>query len=145
MAKFVYRMQNILNIKQKLETQAQMAYSIANQKYLEEQKVLQQYLIRRVGYEKQLKEAMQGDLNLQEVAHARAHVNDMKTIVRRQMMQVHTAEKAMEDARVALNEVMQDRKVQEKLREKAFEEFKQELATTETKEIDELVSYTYNK
>lgn len=145
MAKFVYRMQNILNIKQKLETQAQMAYSIANQKYLEEQKVLQQYLIRRVGYEKQLKEAMQGDLNLQEVAHARANVNDMKTIVRRQMMQVHTAEKAMEDARVALNEVMQDRKVQEKLREKAFEEFKQELATTETKEIDELVSYTYNK
>lgn len=145
MAKFVYRMQNILNIKQKLETQAQMAYSIANQKYLEEQKVLQQYLIRRVGYEKQLKEAMQGDLNLQEVAHARAHVNDMKTIVRRQMMQVHTAEKAMEDARVALNEVMQDRKVQEKLREKAFEEFKQELAATETKEIDELVSYTYNK
>ena len=145
MAKFVYRMQNILNIKQKLETQAQMAYSIANQKYLEEQKVLQQYLIRRVGYEKQRKEAMQGDLNLQEVAHARAHVNDMKTIVRRQMMQVHTAEKAMEDARVALNEVMQERKVQEKLREKAFEEFKQELAATETKEIDELVSYTYNK
>ena len=145
MAKFVYRMQNILNIKQKLETQAQMAYSIANQKYLEEQKVLQQYLIRRVGYEKQLKEAMQGDLNLQEVSHARANVNDMKTIVRRQMMQVHTAEKAMEDARVALNEVMQERKVQEKLREKAFEEFKQELATTETKEIDELVSYTYNK
>lgn len=144
MAKFVYRMQNILNIKQKLETQAQMAYSIANQKYLEEQKVLQQYLIRRVGYEKQLKEAMQGDLNLQEVAHARANVNDMKTIVRRQMMQVHTAEKAMEDARVALNEVMQERKVQEKLREKAFEEFKQELAATETKEIDELVSYTYN-
>ena len=145
MAKFVYRMQNILNIKQKLEMQAQMAYSIANQKYLEEQKVLQQYLIRRVGYEKQLKEAMQGDLNLQEVAHARANVNDMKTIVRRQMMQVHTAEKAMEDARVALNEVMQERKVQEKLREKAFEEFKQELAATETKEIDELVSYTYNK
>ena len=35
MAKFVYRMQNILNIKQKLETQAKMTYSLANQKYLE--------------------------------------------------------------------------------------------------------------
>lgn len=145
MAKFVYRMQNILNIKQKLETQAQMAYSIANRKYLDEQKVLQQYLIRRVGYEKKLKEAVQGNLDLDEVAHARANVNDMKTIVRRQMMNVHTAEKEMEDARAALNEVMQERKVQEKLREKAFEEFKQELAAAETKEIDELVSYTYNK
>ena len=29
MAKFVYRMQNILNIKQKLETQAKMTYSLA--------------------------------------------------------------------------------------------------------------------
>ncbi len=41
MAKFVYRMQNILNIKQKLETQAKMTYSLANQKYLEQQKILQ--------------------------------------------------------------------------------------------------------
>lgn len=144
MAKFVYRMQNILNIKQKLETQAQMAYSIANQKYLDEQKKLQQYLIRRVGYEKQLREAMQGDLDIAEVAHARADLNNMKTLVRRQMMEVHTAEKSLEDARQALNEVMQERKVQEKLREKAFDEFKMELAAAETKEIDELVSYTYN-
>ena len=122
-----------------------MAYSVANQKYLDEQKVLQQYLIRRVGYEKKLKEAMQGNLDLEEVAHARTAVNDMKTIVRRQMMNVHAAEKELEDARAALNEVMQERKVQEKLREKAFDEFKRELAATETKEIDELVSYTYNK
>lgn len=145
MAKFVYRMQNILNIKQKLETQAKMAYSLANQKYLDEQKILQQYMIRKVGYDKRLREAMQGTLDMAEVAHARADVNNMKTIIRRQMMEVHTAEKAMEDARQALNEVMQERKVQEKLREKAFEEFKQELAVAETKEIDELVSYTYNK
>ena len=43
-----------------------------------------------------------------------------------------------------MNEVMQERKIHEKLREKAFDEFKQELAVAETKEIDELVSYTYN-
>ena len=46
MAKFVYRMQNILNIKQKLETQAKMTYSLANQKYLEQQKILQKILIK---------------------------------------------------------------------------------------------------
>ena len=139
MAKFVYRMQNILNIKQKLETQAKMTYSLANQKYLEQQKILQEYMVRRVGYEQHWKKLMQGNLNLQEVEHARADVNAMKTIVRRQM------EKELEDARNRLKTVMQERKVQEKLREKAFEEFKQELAEAETKEIDELVSYTYNK
>mgnify|MGYP000326185255 FL=1 len=55
MAKFVYRMQNILNIKQKLETQAKMTYSLANQKYLEQQKILQEYMVRRVGYEQHWK------------------------------------------------------------------------------------------
>ena len=145
MAKFVYRMQNILNIKQKLETQAKMTYSLANRKYLEQQNILQEYMVRRVGYEKRWKELMQGNLNLQEVEHARADVNAMKTIVRRQMIEVHRAEKELEDARNRLKTVMQERKVQEKLREKAFEEFKQELAEAETKEIDELVSYTYNK
>ena len=67
MAKFVYRMQNILNIKQKLETQAKMTYSLANQKYLEQQKILQEYMVRRVGYEQHWKKLMQGNLNLQEV------------------------------------------------------------------------------
>ena len=145
MAKFVYRMQNILNIKQKLETQAKMTYGLANQKYLEQQNILQQEMVRRMGYEQQWKEKMQGDLNVAEVEHARADASAMKTIVRRQMLEVHKAQRELEEAREALQNVMQERKVQEKLREKAFEQFKQELAEAETKEIDELVSYTYNK
>lgn len=145
MAKFVYRMQNILNIKQKLETQAKMAYGLANQKYQEQQAILQEYMVRRVGYEQRWKEQMKGTLDLAAVTHAREDVNAMKTIVRRQMLEVHKAQKELEDARERLQAVMQERKVQEKLREKAFEQFKQELAEAETKEIDELVSYTYNK
>ena len=49
----------------------------------------------------------------------------------------HKAEKELEDARNRLKTVMQERKVQEKLREKAFEEFKQELAEAETKGKEE--------
>lgn len=145
MAKFVYRMQNILDIKLKLETQAQMVFAEANQKYMEKQKILQEYLMRRIGYEKKLKEAMDGTIDVQAVTNARADLNAMKTLVRRQMMEVHKAELQLEDARRALNEVMQERKVQEKLREKAFEQFKRELAMQENKEIDELVSYTFNE
>ena len=145
MAKFVYRMQNVLNINIKLETQAKMTYSIANRKYQEEQQKLQDMVIRRMQYEKKLKETLTGDLDIGEVSHARNHLDDMKTLVRRQMMEVHKAQKELEDARQALNDVMKERKIQEKLREKAFEEFKHELAAAENKEIDELVSYTYNK
>ena len=144
MAKFRYRMQNILDIKLKLESQAKIAYGIANQKYMEEQKKLQEIMLRRASYEKILKESMTGKIDVRQVTHARADVNTMKTIMRRQMMEVHKAERIMEDARNKLNEIMKERKTHEKLKEKAFEQFKQELMTEESKEIDQLVSYTYN-
>lgn len=128
----------------KLESQAKIAYGVANQKYLEEQKKLQEIVLRRASYEKILKESMMGKIDVRQVSHARADVNTMKTLMRRQMMEVHKAERVMEDARKALNEVMMERKTHEKLKEKAFEQFKEELKAEESKEIDQLVSYTYN-
>jgi len=41
-------------------------------------------------------------------------------------------------------DLTKQRKIYEKLKEKAFENFKTELADQEKKEIDELVSFTYN-
>lgn len=144
MAKFKYRMQNILDIKMKLETQAKIAYGIANQKYLDEQQKLQEIVLRRSSYEKILRESMMGTINVKEVSRARADANTMKTLMRRQMVEVHKAELALEDARRALNEVIQERKIHEKLKEKAYMQFMEEEKAAESKEIDQLVSYTYN-
>ena len=105
---------------------------------------MQEIVLRRASYEKILKESMTGKIDVRQVSHARADVNTMKTLMRRQMIEVHKAERAMEDARKALNEVMMERKTHEKLKEKAFEQFKAELNAEESKEIDQLVSYTYN-
>ena len=138
-------MQNILNIKMKLEVQAKNAYGIANGKYQEEQKKLQTLMLRRMEYEKKLKGLMNGTIDVKKIAHARNDVNTMKTLVRRQMVEVHKAELEVERARQELNSIMLERKTHEKLRERAFEQFKKELAEQEAKEIDELVSYTYNK
>lgn len=144
MAKFKYRMQNILDIKLKLENQAKLAYGVAEQKYREEQQKLQDLMVRRARYEKQLKDLMDGVMNLKEINHTKSAVDSLKVLVRRQMMEVHKAEKELERARKALNEVMQERKMHEKLKEKAFDEFQQELLAEEGKAIDGLVSYTYN-
>ena len=144
MAKFKYRMQNILDIKTKLETQAQNEYGIANRKYLEEQAALQELMIRRVEYEKSLKELVEGMLDIKSINNARNDVNNIKTLVRRQMMEVHKAEIVLEKARNELNEKMKERKTHEKLKEHALDEFKADLQIAETKEIDELVSYTFN-
>ena len=99
MAKFQYRMQNILNIKMKLEVQAKNAYGIANGKYQEEKKKLQTLMLRRMEYEQKLKELVNGAIDVQKIAHARNDVNAMKTLVRRQMIEVHKAELEVERTR----------------------------------------------
>ena len=144
MAKFKYRMQNILDIKIKLESQAKIAYGIAEQAYQQEQLKLQDMMVRRMHYEKQLKEQMDGIMNLKEINHTKAALDSMKVLIRRQMVEVHKAQKELDRARQALNDVMQEHKMHEKLREKALDEFKKELLEEESKSIDGLVSYTYN-
>lgn len=143
MAKFVYRMQSILDIKYKLEEQERTAYSIANGKLAEENQKLQELLIRRAGYECRAKELAVGTIDVQSIQENKRAIDTMKSLIRDQMMQVHIAEKNVEIARKRLNDVMVERKVQEKLREKAFEEFKVEIAAKEAQEVDELTSFTY--
>ena len=144
MAKFVYRMQNILEIKEKLEAQEKAAYSVANARLMEEQEKLQGLLNRREGYEKRLKELQEGILDIKEIQACKRAINSMKSMIRDQMIAVHTAQRNLEMARRRVDEVMKERKTHENLKEKAFEAFKEELAAEEKKMTDELVSYTYH-
>lgn len=145
MAKFIYRMQNILNIKLKLENQAKIAYSQANAALREEEKKLLALQERRRAYELTSKELMEGKINLTEVRSCKHAIDTMKVLIRNQMLEVHVAQQNVEAARARLEQVMKERKTQEKLREKAFDEFKQQLAYEDNKAVDELVSYSYGR
>ena len=144
MSKFVYRMQSILDIKCKLENQAKIAYSLANNKLQEEQNKLREILERRAFYEKEAKELVSGTIDVKRLRENKNAIDVIKTKQRDQMMNVHVAEKNVEAARKHLNDVIMERKTHERLKEKAFEEFKQEQLYMENKEIDELVSYSYH-
>lgn len=69
----------------------------------------------------------------------------MDKMIEEQRGQVAHAENAVEEARKKLQEVMQERKMHEKLREKAFVEFVREENAAEHKAVDELTSYTYGQ
>lgn len=143
MAKFVYRMQSILDIKLKLESQAKVAYGVANKKLIEEQEKLRTILERRAAYETEAKNLVSGIIDVRKIRENKQAIDVLKSQQRAQMMNVHVAEKNVEVARKRLNDVMTERKAYEKLREQKFEEFKQEIQYAENKEIDELVSYSY--
>lgn len=144
MGKFKYSMQNILDIKIKLETQAKNEFSEANRAYLTEREKLEALFKKRAAYEASLKEQLSGSLNISEINICKNNINLIKSAIRTQLMNVKKAEDMLEVKRVALNELMKERKTHEKLRDKKFEDFQKEEKDNESKEIDQLVSFTYN-
>ena len=144
MTKFLFKLQSILNIKLKLENQAKIAYGQANAKLKREEAVLQSLIMQRSMYEKRAVELVSGTINIRDIRENKRSIDIMKSRIRAQMMVVHAAEKQVEAARQKLSEIMIERKTFEKLRERAFEEFKQEVAYEENQAVNELVSYTYH-
>ena len=52
MAKFQYKLQSVLDIKEKLESQEKIAFGLAAAKLQEEQEILQNLMIQKAGYDK---------------------------------------------------------------------------------------------
>lgn len=145
MAKFRYKMQSILNIKLKMETQAKQEFAMAKLALDEEEQKLEALYQRKRGYEKEAEGLLTGGLHVQDIRDNKAAILKMDEYIKEQKVRVQIAETAVERARLKLQEVMRERKTQETLRDKAFEEFMREENRKESKEIDELTSYTYGQ
>lgn len=145
MAKFFYKMQNILNIKYKLEEQAKSAYGAAKAILDEEEELLEQKKAKKEAYEQTLRTMVLEQLNILEIKRMEDAVEVSKYHIKMQMIAVRNAKKQVEIERKKLNEAMIERKTHEKLKENAFEVFKEEIKMEEKKEVDELVSFKYSR
>ena len=143
MAKFVYNMQSILNIKYKLENQEKIEYANAQAMLRREEEKLNQYHKRKTYYENKMRGGMQETLDVRDLYECNQGIELMKQAITDQKREVAAAQKNVDKAQVRLNEAMKERKTQEKLKENAFEAFVKEVNASESKEIDELVSYNY--
>ena len=144
MAKFVYKMENILSVKYKLEDQAKNVFAEANMVLNEEEEKLSNLYARKEEYERQLSGQVTGALKVLEIRRIAEAVEVMKYYIKMQIIAVNSAKQQVEKARIKLNQAMVERKIQEKLKEKAYEQFVEELNQAERKEIDELVSFKYH-
>ena len=131
-------MQSILNIKLKMETQAKQEFSVAKTALDEEEERLEKLCDRKRGYERRGTELLSGTLNIREIGENQAAIRCMEDYIERQQMNVDMA-------RQRLTMVQIERKTHETLKEKAFEAFLMEEKRLESKEIDQLTSYTYGQ
>ncbi len=145
MAKFIYRMQNILDIKNKLEIQAKNSYAAARMKLSQEEQKLDRLFEQKKTYEEAYRQQLSGNINVLQINICKNAIELSKNQIKKQLVEVKVASLNLEAAQKRLGEVMKERKIQEKLREKAYEEFLQELSDQEKKEIDELVSFRFEQ
>ncbi|MDY2922205.1 MAG: flagellar export protein FliJ [Eubacterium sp.] len=143
MARFVYSMQNILDMKEKLERQEKNDYSRANVRLLEAQDELERLKDRQREQEEKLRQNLKESMNVRQIKEAENAVEIIKMYVKQQMICVKQRERELEEARTRLALARRERKTFEKLREKAFQQFMEEENKKEQKEVDELVSYRY--
>ncbi|MBQ3061940.1 MAG: flagellar export protein FliJ [Lachnospiraceae bacterium] len=144
MAKFIYRMQNILDIKYKLEDQAKTQVALARQKLEEEMNVLHELRERKKDYEEQLRGNIVTKLNILTIRELESGIEILKDKISVQKKEVEKARKRYEAAMDNLKNLMIERKTHEKLKENKFEEFVKEINDEENKTTDELVSFKYN-
>ncbi len=143
MSRFIFSMQGLLDIKEKLEDQEKNNFRQANMRLMEAEEELAALRERKLLAEEKLRQQVTEVLHIQEIRHRENAVDILKMYVEQQRLVVKQREKEVEVARNRLNEAIKERKVFERLREKAYEEYKTEENLKEQKEIDEMVSYRY--
>lgn len=145
MAKFIYRMQNILDIKYKLEETEKQNFAAALQRLRNEEEKLQHLVMRRDRYASEYEQLLVGKLDFLKIEQCANAIDFLNEKITDQEQVIRNRSKELEQARQKLNQVIQERKMHEKLKEKQFEQFLQELSMQEIKEIDEVVSYQYGQ
>lgn len=145
MARFRYRMQSVLNIKLKMETQAKQEFASAKLVLDEQEEKLAFLRRRKADYESEAESLLQDKLHVRDIIDNKTAIVRMEEYIKEQLLQVRRAEEEVEKARERLKAVMMERKTHETLKEKAFDEFLKEENRAESKEIDQLTSYTYGQ
>ena len=145
MARFSYKMQNILNIKYKMEEQVKAEFAQANYKYTLEVEKLNMYVSKKYTLEEELRELYSSKLDLQRIRLTIASIDKMKDLIAAQIIEVNKANEVVEQVRAKLSEAMVERKTHEKLKEREFEKFLEELKKEDDKIIDELISFRYGR
>lgn len=143
MAKFKYKMQNILNIKLKLEEQVKMDFAAKMRTLNEEEEKLSVIQKRKHLFDLEGKKLRSEKLDILKLKENNEAIKILTEEIEKQKECVEKAKKNVELVREQLRVAMQERKTQEKLSENAFEVFKKEINAQESKEVDELTSYTY--
>ena len=145
MAKFIFNMQGLLNIKEKLEEQTKTEYGKALAKLEQEKSILLNLKNKKQENILSFRESINKGVKPNYIDNINKYISLIDKKIEGQMQNINKAKEIVEEKRLALLEAMKERKVLETLKEKEKENYFKEELKNEQKIIDEIVSYKYNK
>ena len=143
MARFNFRLQQYLGIKEQLETQKELEYAKAIQKVEEEKQTLRTMEANRAAQIADFQQKVLHTIDTVEIKFLNDSIERLKHLIKQQEERVRAAEAFAEQKRQELVEAMRERKALEIVRDKAREEYLLEENLAEQKAVDELVSFKY--
>ena len=145
MAVYKYKMQGVLDIKEKLETQAKQEFANANIKLMEEEALLEEIRKRKNGYIDEGVRLRMEIIDPVSIEINKRAVEVMEEEEAKQESEVAVARKNVDAARRKMMDARTETKIYEKLKENDFKEFMIEEGKAESKEIDELNSFRFSE
>ena len=145
MKKFQFRLQVVLDIKEKLLEQKLLELSKVQrslQEAVQKQRTLE-------GYQNEINEALMNvfqsgnDLDLVEVQRYKDFINKLIVDISNQKVVIQNISKVLELKRKEVNEVLEEKKVLEKLKENQKKKYYQSYEQYQTRELDDIASSRY--
>jgi len=143
MARFQFRLQQYLGVKEQIEEQKELEYAHALRRVEEEKALLLEMHQQRQNAITSMQTALQKMISPIEIRRYNNTIERLKHRILVQEERVRAAQAFANEKREELVQAMKDRKALEIVREKAHEEFMLEQNLLEQKQVDELVSFKY--
>ncbi len=147
MKKFQFRLQVVLDIKEKLLEQKLLELSKVQrglQEAIQKQKTLENYQL-EINHAL-LKVFQSGnDLDLDEVQRYKDFINKLLVDISAQKVVVQNITKLLEVKRKEVNDVLKEKKVLEKLKENQKKKYYQEFEQYDRRELDDIASSRYGR
>ncbi len=144
MAKFIFRLQSFLSLKEKIEDQKKQIYALALSQLEKEKQVKVVLLKEKNNNINAFREKAAKKINPREFVIYNNYIDLLKKKIIHQEKVIALAEQNAEDKRLELVQSVKERKMLETLKEKEHTEFLKEQQIVEQKIVDEIVSYRFN-
>lgn len=144
MKKYSFRLQPVLDIREKTLEDKRLEMAQVIQLLNEQQEGLERLIAKQTSYKDELESlSLEDDLNVFALANFKNYMVNLQEQITQQEHNIENTKKALRVKQEAVNEALKDVKVLEKLKEKQSQKFYKNIEMKEANEIDDISTERY--